>query len=81
MQQLEGNIIYPKVVGASVGLPGLWVLVAVTIGGGILGIGGMLLAVPLFAAAYKMLQNDIEKNGSSDILVIERNLKGVDYRK
>lgn len=61
LQQLEGNIIYPRVVGASVGLPGLWVLVAVTIGGGILGIGGMLLAVPLFAAAYKLLQNDIEK--------------------
>ena len=53
--------IYPKVVGASVGLPGIWVLVAVTIGGGILGIGGMLLAVPLFAAAYKMIENDIEK--------------------
>lgn len=61
LQQLEGNIIYPRVVGASVGLPGLWVLVAVTIGGGILGIGGMLLAVPLFAAAYKMLENDIER--------------------
>lgn len=61
LQQLEGNIIYPRVVGASVGLPGIWVLVAVTIGGGILGIGGMLLAVPLFAAIYKLLQNDIEK--------------------
>lgn len=61
LQQLEGNIIYPRVVGASVGLPGLWVLVAVTIGGGILGIVGMLLAVPLFAAGYKMIENDIEK--------------------
>jgi len=61
LQQLEGNIIYPRVVGASVGLPGLWVLVAVTIGGGILGIGGMLLAVPIFAAIYKLLENDIEK--------------------
>lgn len=61
LQQLEGNVIYPRVVGASVGLPGLWVLVAVTIGGGILGIGGMLLAVPLFAAGYRILENDIEK--------------------
>lgn len=61
LQQLEGNIIYPRVVGASVGLPGIWVLVAVTIGGGILGIGGMLLAVPIFAAVYKLLENDIEK--------------------
>jgi predicted PurR-regulated permease PerM len=61
LQQLEGNIIYPKVVGASVGLPGLWVLAAVTIGGGVLGIVGMLLAVPLFATIYKILEADIEK--------------------
>jgi len=65
LQQLEGNIIYPRVVGASVGLPGIWVLVAVTVGGGILGIGGMLLAVPLFAAIYKLLQNDIAKREST----------------
>ncbi len=59
LQQLEGNLIYPKVVGSSIGLPGIWVLAAVTIGGGILGIGGMLLAVPLAAACYQMLRADL----------------------
>lgn len=59
LQQLEGNLIYPKVVGSSLGLPGIWVLAAVTVGGGILGIGGMLLGVPLAAAAYRILRDDI----------------------
>ena len=61
LQQLEGNIIYPRVVGASIGLPGLWVLTAVTLGGSLLGIGGMLLAVPLAAAAYRLLREDVTK--------------------
>ena len=55
LQQLEGNLIYPRVVGSSIGLPGMWVLAAVTIGGGVLGVGGMLLGVPLAAAAYRFL--------------------------
>ena len=59
LQQLEGNLIYPKVVGSSIGLPGIWVLAAVTVGGGVLGIFGMLLAVPLAAACYQMLQTDL----------------------
>ena len=61
LQQLEGNLIYPKVVGSSIGLPGIWVLAAVTIGGGVLGIGGMLLAVPLAAAFYQILRDDVAK--------------------
>ena len=59
LQQLEGNLIYPKVVGSSLGLPGIWVLAAVTVGGGIMGIGGMLLGVPLAAAAYRILRDDV----------------------
>lgn len=59
LQQLEGNIIYPKVVGSSMGLPAIWVLAAVTIGGGIMGILGMLLGVPIAAAAYRILRNDL----------------------
>jgi len=59
LQQLEGNLIYPRVVGSSLGLPGIWVLAAVTVGGGILGIGGMLLGVPLAAAAYRLLRDDV----------------------
>ena len=59
LQQLEGNLIYPKVVGSSLGLPGIWVLAAVTVGGGIMGVGGMLLGVPLAAAAYRILRDDV----------------------
>ena len=59
LQQLEGNLIYPKVVGSSMGLPGIWVLAAVTVGGGIMGIGGMLLGVPLAAAFYRILREDV----------------------
>lgn len=59
LQQLEGNLIYPRVVGSSIGLPGVWVLAAVTVGGGVIGVGGMLLGVPLAAAAYQLLKNDM----------------------
>lgn len=61
LQQLEGNLIYPRVVGSSIGLPGIWVLAAVTVGGGIGGIVGMLLAVPIPATAYKLLRSDVQK--------------------
>ena len=56
LQQVEGNLIYPRVVGKSVGLPGLWVLAAVTIGGGAFGILGMLLGVPVCSVVYSLVQ-------------------------
>lgn len=59
LQQLEGNLIYPKVVGSSVGLPGIWVLAAVTVGGGVMGIVGMLAGVPIIAGIYKLLKDDV----------------------
>lgn len=62
LQQLEGNLIYPRVVGSSMGLPGIWVLAAVTIGGGVMGIAGMLIGVPLAATAYRLLQQSVRKN-------------------
>ncbi len=65
LQQLEGNLIYPRVVGSSIGLPGIWVLAAVTVGGGVLGIGGMLLAVPLTATLYQMLRTDVIRRSAS----------------
>lgn len=61
LQQLEGNLIYPKVVGSSIGLPGIWVLAAVTVGGGMLGVLGMLLAVPLAATFYQLLRQDVRR--------------------
>lgn len=57
LQQLEGNLIYPKVVGKSVGLPGIWVLVAVTIGGTVGGVIGILLSVPLCSVIYNLLSH------------------------
>lgn len=62
LQQLEGNLIYPRVVGSSMGLPGVWVLAAVTVGGGLMGISGMLLGVPLTAAIYRMLREDVNRH-------------------
>ena len=59
LQQVEGNLIYPRVVGGSIGLPGLWVLAAVTVGGGLFGVPGMLIGVPLTATAYKWVKQDV----------------------
>ena len=64
LQQLEGNLIYPRVVGSSIGLPGIWVLAAVTVGGGLGGIVGMLLAVPATATAYKLIRQDVIRRKS-----------------
>lgn len=61
LQQIEGNFIYPKVVGKSIGLPGMWVLVAVTVGGAIGGILGMLLGVPIATIIYTLLKTDVNK--------------------
>lgn len=61
LQQVEGNLIYPKVVGSSIGLPGIWVLAAITIGGGLMGVVGMLLAVPVAAAVYRLLKDDVAR--------------------
>ena len=59
LQQLEGNLIYPKVVGKSVGLPGIWVMVAVTVGASIAGVLGMLLSVPICSVLYSILKTDV----------------------
>lgn len=57
LQQVEGNLIYPKVVGSSIGLPGIWVLAAIMIGSGLAGVGGMLIGVPVAASLYKLIRN------------------------
>lgn len=61
MQQLENNFIYPKVVGNSIGLPGIWVFAAIVVGGNLYGVIGMLLAVPLVASIYKIIRFDVKK--------------------
>ena len=59
LQQLEGNLIYPRVVGGSMGLPGIWVLAAVTVGGSLLQLVGMVISVPLAAVVYTLLKQDL----------------------
>ena len=66
LQQVEGNLIYPRVVGKSVGLPGLWVLAAVTIGGGAFGIVGMLLGVPICSVVYVLVQDFVRSQPAED---------------
>lgn len=67
LQQLEGNLIYPKVVGNSVGLPSIWVLAAVSIGGSLMGVVGMLIFIPLLSVVYAIFRGDVyrrlEKKG------------------
>ena len=61
LQQIEGNLIYPHVVGNSVGLPSIWVLAAVSIGGSMLGIAGMLLFIPMCSVLYALLREDVNR--------------------
>ena len=56
LQQIEGNLVYPKVVGTSIGLPGMWVLVSVTVGGEIMGVMGMLVMIPIVSVCYTLLR-------------------------
>lgn len=64
LQQFEENLIYPRVVGASIGLSALWVLASITIGGGVLGIVGMFIGVPLAATLYQIIKDDVQKRES-----------------
>ena len=61
LQQFEGNVIYPHVVGNSVGLPAMWVLAAVTIGGNIAGIAGMLFSIPFCSVVYQLFAEVVNK--------------------
>ncbi|QOV18268.1 AI-2E family transporter [Blautia liquoris] len=74
VQQIENNFIYPKVVGTSIGLPSIWVLAAVTLGGSLFGIAGMLIFIPFTSVVYTLLKNEVSRrlenedavNGSKD---------------
>lgn len=61
IQQFEGNVIYPRVVGSSIGLPGMWVLLAVAVGGGLMGVGGMFLMVPIASVIYTLIRESTAK--------------------
>lgn len=61
VQQFEGNVIYPKVVGGSIGIGGMWVLLALTVGGNLMGIAGMVLGIPAFAVIYALVKEFCDK--------------------
>ena len=61
LQQLEGNLIYPRVVGTSLGLPGIWVLAAVTVGSSLMGFVGLVVSVPITAVVYTILKQDLRR--------------------
>ena len=65
LQQLEGNLIYPRVVGGSVGLPPLWTLLAVIIGGDMMGVLGMIVFIPLFSVVYSALSRLANRKGEA----------------
>lgn len=69
LQQIEGNLIYPRVVGKSIGLPGMWVLLSVTVGGSIGGILGMLIATPLCSLLYALFTRMINDRLKSNKIV------------
>lgn len=61
LQQIEENLVYPRVVGKSVGLPAIWVLMAITLGGSLMGVMGMLVFIPLVSVGYSLLKMDVRK--------------------
>lgn len=77
LQQIESNVIYPRVVGGSIGLPGIWTFIAVTIGGGILGPAGFFLGVPIASAIYKLIRSDIEYREHQLIVNPDNNLRQI----
>ena len=64
LQQIEGNLIYPKVVGNSVGLPAIWVLMAVSVGGSLFGVAGMLFFIPLMSSCYALLREGVNRRNA-----------------
>ena len=72
IQQIEGNLIYPRVVGESIGLPGMWVLLAVAVGGGTFGVGGMFLMVPLSSVLYTLLREFAHKRLAEKLIDPEK---------
>lgn len=72
IQQFEGNVIYPRVVGGSIGLPGMWVLLAVSIGGGLFGVAGMFLMVPIASVIYTLIRENTQKKLDKRIIDPEK---------
>jgi len=69
LMQIEGNLIYPRVVGGSIGLPSLWVLSALIIGGGLFGILGMLIGIPMASVVFQLLKEDVKQRNEKHTII------------
>lgn len=76
LQQIEGNLIYPRVVGSSVGLPAIWVLMAVSVGGSLFGVAGMLLFIPLMSTGYSLLKESVNRRNADRKNAVRKNEDG-----
>ncbi len=81
LQQIEGNLIYPHVVGNSVGLPSMWVLAAVTIGGSLMGVVGMLVFIPILSTVYILIKEDVNKRNESAEVALRKQKENIDKGK
>ncbi len=72
LQQIEGQLIYPRVVGTTIGLPGIWVLASVVVGGGLFGVLGILFGIPLCSTVYTLIKTDIHKREAAKVFTTEK---------
>ena len=72
LQQFDGNILGPKILGDSTGLAPIWVLVSITIGGGLMGFAGMIIGVPTFAVLYSLLSENMDKRLEKKKIIADR---------
>ena len=72
LQQIENNLIYPRVVGTSIGLPGMWVLLAVAIGGELMGVAGMFLMIPLVSVLYTLIREITHRNLENKNIIADK---------
>ena len=80
LQQLDGNVIGPKILGSSIGINGFWVMFSIILGAGLFGFWGMLLGVPVFVVIYTAINNHIDKKlKASDLPWETADYVGVDY--
>ena len=81
IQQLEGNLIYPRVVGNSVGLPSIWVLMSVSVGGSLFGVVGMLVFIPLMSTLYSLLRDDVNRRNGGRKATVGRGNSSVVHQE
>lgn len=81
LQQIEGNFVYPKVVGSSIGLPSIWVLAAVSIGGSLMGVVGILVFIPLVSVIYTLIKQDVYRRLEQKGIIVSQSASGTDVKK